>query len=469
MWERPSAAKLHVATLLMRRRGTAVRKWLLGGLGLLLLLCGGGVAVVTWLLTGSAVDTVGKVAFDRPLKVPPLAGSDGRRRWHPGLRPHARPGGSDLGHGAATRTWGYNGAYLGPTLRASRGERVRSTSTTGSTSRRPCTGTACTCRRRSTAGRTIRFRPAGSTRPRGRSTSRRRPSGTTRTRTASTERQVYRGLAGLFIVDDERERGLELPREYGVDDIPVIVQDKRLQRRPARAERPSSSATSASSATRSLVNGTRRPVPRRRDRARAAAAAQRLDRAHLRLRFPTTARSRSSRTDGGLLAAPCRPASAPVRRGARRGRGGHAAGRAGGAASSPADSAGSWHGSSGGADTLRRAAAARRGELTPATLRATPAATHATGPGPAVERRHVHDSSWAREINGEHDGHGPRSTRPSGQDTARGVERRQRRRRRTASTSTTCSSRCCRRRRAPPPELGGWKDTMFLPPQSATS
>lgn len=39
--------------------------------------------------------------------------------------------------------------------------------------------------------------------------------------------QVYKGLAGMIIVD-EPEQLLELPSDYGVDDIPVIVQDRRI-------------------------------------------------------------------------------------------------------------------------------------------------------------------------------------------------------------------------------------------------
>jgi FtsP/CotA-like multicopper oxidase with cupredoxin domain len=40
--------------------------------------------------------------------------------------------------------------------------------------------------------------------------------------------QVYKGLAGLFIIDDERSDNLNLPKNYGVDDIPLIIQDKRF-------------------------------------------------------------------------------------------------------------------------------------------------------------------------------------------------------------------------------------------------
>ena len=41
-----------------------------------------------------------------------------------------------------------------------------------------------------------------------------------------TGEQVYRGLAGLIIIDDELADSLPLPRRYGVDDLPVVIQDR---------------------------------------------------------------------------------------------------------------------------------------------------------------------------------------------------------------------------------------------------
>lgn len=38
--------------------------------------------------------------------------------------------------------------------------------------------------------------------------------------------QVYHGLSGLIIIDDEETRAESLPSEYGVDDIPLIIQDR---------------------------------------------------------------------------------------------------------------------------------------------------------------------------------------------------------------------------------------------------
>jgi len=43
-----------------------------------------------------------------------------------------------------------------------------------------------------------------------------------------TGEQVYRGLAGMILLEDEESEALGLPRDYGVDDIPVIIQDRRF-------------------------------------------------------------------------------------------------------------------------------------------------------------------------------------------------------------------------------------------------
>jgi FtsP/CotA-like multicopper oxidase with cupredoxin domain len=43
-----------------------------------------------------------------------------------------------------------------------------------------------------------------------------------------TGEQVYKGLAGMIIVDDEEGENLSIPSEYGVDDIPLVIQDKRF-------------------------------------------------------------------------------------------------------------------------------------------------------------------------------------------------------------------------------------------------
>ena len=43
-----------------------------------------------------------------------------------------------------------------------------------------------------------------------------------------TGEQVYKGLAGLFYIDDEISSKLDIPMEYGENDIPIVVQDRRF-------------------------------------------------------------------------------------------------------------------------------------------------------------------------------------------------------------------------------------------------
>ncbi len=44
----------------------------------------------------------------------------------------------------------------------------------------------------------------------------------------STASQVFSGAAGMIIIDDDNPAAANLPRTYGVDDIPVILQDREF-------------------------------------------------------------------------------------------------------------------------------------------------------------------------------------------------------------------------------------------------
>ena len=46
----------------------------------------------------------------------------------------------------------------------------------------------------------------------------------------NTAPQVYSGLAGMMIVSDGADRDRGLPATYGVDDLPIVLQDKRFGR-----------------------------------------------------------------------------------------------------------------------------------------------------------------------------------------------------------------------------------------------
>lgn len=54
----------------------------------------------------------------------------------------------------------------------------------------------------------------------------------------NTAKQVYGGLAGLMIVSDGGDRDRGLPETYGVDDIPLVLQDRRFGRNGALVYQP---------------------------------------------------------------------------------------------------------------------------------------------------------------------------------------------------------------------------------------
>ncbi|GIJ48997.1 multicopper oxidase [Virgisporangium aliadipatigenens] len=208
-------------------RNTAVRRVLVTLAVLGVLCCGAGTAAVTWLWSAKSVSTVGNVAFGNRLAIPPLAAStvdaEGRRVFD--LR--AGAGSHDFGRGAAP-TWGFNGSYLGPTLRATRGEKVLVNVSNALAEETSVHWHGMHLPAAMDGGPHQSIAPGGTWSP---TWTVNQPAATLWYHPhphGTTAEHVYRGLAGMFIVDDPATSVGALPHEYGVDDIPVIVQDKRL-------------------------------------------------------------------------------------------------------------------------------------------------------------------------------------------------------------------------------------------------
>jgi len=203
------------------------RRWgvaLVSAGAVLALCCGGGAvaAVVAW--SRADLDTAGQIDFRKPLAVPPLAESriDGEGRRVFDLR--AREGHADLGQDQPTRTWGFNGDYLGPTLRAKRGERVVVNVANGLAEPTSVHWHGMHLPARMDGGPHQEVRPGATWSP---TWTVDQPAATLWYHPhphGQTARHVERGLAGMFILDDENSA--KLPHEYGVDDVPVIVQDR---------------------------------------------------------------------------------------------------------------------------------------------------------------------------------------------------------------------------------------------------
>lgn len=79
----------------------------------------------------------------------------------------------------------------------------------------------------------------------------------------TTAEQVIKGLAGLLIVEDEDTDRLALPADWGVDDIPLIIQDRRFQQDGQFFDRMNIiAAVNGYAGNVALVNGVRYPQAR---------------------------------------------------------------------------------------------------------------------------------------------------------------------------------------------------------------
>lgn len=180
-----------------------------------------------WLYSRARTDTVGDLTFEQPLHIPPVlepeTDADGRKVF----RLRLQTGTTELVPGRQTETWGANGTYLGPTLRASRGDEVavhvdndlpESTTLHWHGMHLPAAAdgnphqpiepgaTWSPSWEIDQPAATLWYHP--------------HPHG-------ETADHIYRGVAGLFLLDDESPPP-GLPDEYGINDIPVILQDKRF-------------------------------------------------------------------------------------------------------------------------------------------------------------------------------------------------------------------------------------------------
>ncbi|NIY47814.1 cell division protein FtsP [Cedecea colo] len=159
-----------------------------------------------------------------PLPVPPLLES---RRGQPLFLTLQRAHWSFTG-GAKAQVWGLNGRYLGPTIRVWNGDDVKMIYSN---------------RLQENIGMTIAGLqvpgPLMGGAPRMMSPNVdwapvlpiRQQAATLWYRANTPNRsaqQVYNGLAGMWLIEDEVSKSLPIPSHYGVDDFPVIIQDKRL-------------------------------------------------------------------------------------------------------------------------------------------------------------------------------------------------------------------------------------------------
>jgi len=250
------------------------------------------------------VNTVGERQFEQELRIPPLleprADGAGRKVFDLDLQ----QGRAELLPGTTAETWGINGPHLGPTLRAERDDQVTVNVDNALPEATTIHWHGMHLPAEADGGPHQVIEPGESW----------SPSWTIDQPAASlwyhphlmgaTEDHVYRGLAGMFLLDDPEASALPLPSEYGVDDIPLIIQDKRLNDDGSLDFSQSTISPIGRLGDEILVNGTHDPY---------VEVADRLVR--LRLLNASTARIYDIGfaddrefdligTDGGLLEAP---------------------------------------------------------------------------------------------------------------------------------------------------------------------
>ncbi len=190
-------------------------------------------ALVTGLLSGCddgdrapVVNTVGQVSFDNQLAIPALdrgtVAADGVREFDL----VADEGTTEFKRGVTTPTWGFDGSYLGPTLAATVGETVRVRVDNDLTVPTTVHWHGMHLPAEMDGGPHQMIDPGGTWTPTWRVDQEPttlwyhpHPHG-------ETEEHVEMGLAGMFLLEPDDPGRFGLPHEYGVDDLPVIVQDK---------------------------------------------------------------------------------------------------------------------------------------------------------------------------------------------------------------------------------------------------
>jgi blue copper oxidase len=240
--------------------------------------------------------------FHTPLPIPKLI--DAAREGN-SVRLRAAPGRHSFFHAKPTPTYGYSASILGPVIRLRRGDEVEMVVENALDCDTTVHWHGLAVPGNLDGGPHQVIRPGGSWRPvlkieQAASTAWYHPHPH-----HDIARQVYMGLAGLIIVDDGSDSRHNLPHTYGVDDLPIILQDRSFAFDGSLVYNPSSlTVTYGGRGDTIIVNGAISPVakvPRGLVRLRI------LDGANARnfyLRFSDRRTFYVIASDSGMLAGP---------------------------------------------------------------------------------------------------------------------------------------------------------------------
>jgi FtsP/CotA-like multicopper oxidase with cupredoxin domain len=164
-----------------------------------------------------------EAAVPQPLRIPELI--DARSQAN-AISLTAQTGRTTFFPGGESASRGFNGSHLGPTLRLHRSDEVEIAVANAMRETTAVHWHGLLVPADADGGPHQSIRPGATWRPRMKID---QPAATLWYHAhvhGETAQQVYGGLAGMILVADETERTLGLPSIYGVDDLPLIIQDK---------------------------------------------------------------------------------------------------------------------------------------------------------------------------------------------------------------------------------------------------
>jgi cuproxidase len=221
VWSQPEVdiqgrARYEFMTTFGRHRRRPVNRWSRRGF----------LSVAATLAASSGIAVTWPVhASDRTaLPIPPELKVDAKGEIY--LR--AQPGEQRFLPGLSTPTYGINGPFLGPAIRVRRGDKVQMKVTNGLKEDITMHWHGLKIPGDVDGSPYNAIVPGATWEP---TLSIDQPAGTCWFHPhyyPTTAELVIMGLAGLFLIDDEESDALGLPSQWGVDDIPLILQDRRF-------------------------------------------------------------------------------------------------------------------------------------------------------------------------------------------------------------------------------------------------
>ena len=235
------------------------------------------------------------------LRIPELLDA---RKLGQSIALEARAGTTAFFPGIDSATLGYNGAYLGPTIRVYSGDEVEMAIANRMAQPTTVHWHGLLVPGELDGGPHQTIGPGATWRP---ALAIRQPAATLLYHSHlhhATAAQVYSGLAGVMIVRDAAEEKLGLPSEYGIDDLPLVLQDRQFEGGRLVMRGGMTTAMQGTRGDTILVNGTPNAfarVPARRVRLRLVNASNARD---YHLAFDDGRAFHWIASEGGLLEAP---------------------------------------------------------------------------------------------------------------------------------------------------------------------